>query len=49
MSEIVYRITALLGRILAPVPLGTNLGLLHLFFALLAGHFLPRGEPSFRR
>jgi hypothetical protein len=41
MSELVYRITALLGRILAPVPLGTNLGLFNLFFALLAGHFLP--------
>jgi hypothetical protein len=41
MSEIVYRITALLGRILAPVPIGTNLGLFHLCFALLAGHFLP--------
>jgi hypothetical protein len=41
MSEIVYRITALLGRILAPVPVGTNLGLFYLLFALLAGHFLP--------
>lgn len=41
MSEIVYRITTLLERILVSVPMGTNLGLLHLCFALLAGHFLP--------
>lgn len=41
MSEIVYRITPMLGRILAPVPVGTNLGLFYLLFALLAGHFLP--------
>ena len=41
MSEIVYRICALLGRILADVPVGTNLGLFALFFALLSGRFLP--------
>lgn len=41
MSEIVYRITRLLTTLLQSVPLGTNLGLLHLFFALLSGRFLP--------
>ena len=41
MSEIVYRIVTLLQQVLAGVPLGTNLGLLHLLFALLSGRFLP--------
>lgn len=40
MSKIVYRITDLLCRILVPVPVGTNLGLFHLFWALLSGRFL---------
>ena len=40
MSVIVYRIYAVLCQILARVPLGTNLGLLHLLFALLSGRFL---------
>lgn len=40
MSVIVYRIVALLCQILAPVPLGTNLGLLHLLWAMLSGRFL---------
>lgn len=40
MSEIVYRIVALLEQLVAGVPLGTNLGLLHLLFALLSGRFL---------
>jgi hypothetical protein len=40
MSEIVYRIIALLKSLLRSVPLGTNLGLLHLLFALLSGRFL---------
>jgi hypothetical protein len=41
MSEIGCRITTLLARLLAPVPVGTNLGLFSLLFALVAGHFLP--------
>ena len=41
MSEIVYRIVTLLQQIVAGVPLGTNLGLLHLVFALMSGRFLP--------
>lgn len=40
MSAIVYRIYTILCQILARVPLGTNLGLLHLVFALLSGRFL---------
>lgn len=40
MSEIVYRITRLLTALLRSVPIGTNLGLLHLFFAFLSGRFL---------
>ena len=33
MSEIVYRICPLLEYVLTGVPIGTNLGLLHLLFA----------------
>ena len=40
MSPIVYRITALLEQLLVGVPIGTNLGLYHMLFALLSGHFL---------
>jgi hypothetical protein len=40
MSTIVYRISALLGVILADVPVGTNLGLFWLLWALLSGRFL---------
>lgn len=40
MSTIVYRIYALLQQVLERVPLGTNLGLLHLLLALLSGRFL---------
>lgn len=40
MSSLVYRICALLAQVLARVPVGTNLGLLHLIFALLSGRFL---------
>jgi hypothetical protein len=36
----VYRITCVLTALLRSVPLGTNLGLLHLFWALLSGRFL---------
>lgn len=40
MSATVYRIYALLCQVLARVPVGTNLGLLHLLVALLSGRFL---------
>jgi hypothetical protein len=40
MSEIVYRICTLIQQILCRVPVGTNLGLFHLFFALVSGRFL---------
>src|SRR6266487_3943928 len=41
MSTIVYRISVLLGVILSEVPVGTNLGLFWLLWALIAGQFLP--------
>jgi hypothetical protein len=41
MSTIVYRISVLLRTILAEVPVGTNLGLFWLLWALLSGRFLP--------
>jgi hypothetical protein len=40
MPPIVYRIRVLLGYLLCRVPVGTNLGLLHLLFALLSGRLL---------
>jgi hypothetical protein len=40
MSTIVYRISVLLGVLLAEVPVGTNLGLFWLLWALLSGRFL---------
>ena len=40
MSKIVYRICALLCQVLDSVPVGTNLGLFQLLFALLSGRFL---------
>lgn len=40
MSQSVYRISDLLTQILTDVPVGTNLGLLHLQVALLSGRFL---------
>jgi hypothetical protein len=40
MSIIVYRIAILLGTILADVPVGTNLGLFWLLWALISGRFL---------
>src|SRR4029450_11253823 len=40
MSTIVYRISVLLGAILVDVPVGTNLGLFWLFWALISGRFL---------
>jgi hypothetical protein len=40
MSTIVYRISVLVGAILADVPVGTNLGLFWLLWALISGRFL---------
>src|SRR6266700_5800754 len=40
MSTIVYRTSVLLGVILAEVPIGTNLGLFCLLWALISGRFL---------
>jgi hypothetical protein len=40
MSTIVYRISVLLGAILVDVPVGTNLGLFWLVWALISGRFL---------
>jgi hypothetical protein len=40
MSTLVYRIATVLCQVLARVPIGTNLGLLHLLFALMSGRFL---------
>src|SRR6266849_5483943 len=40
MSTIVYRIAVLLNAILAAVPVGTNLGLFWLLWALISGRFL---------
>jgi hypothetical protein len=40
MSTIVYRIQTLLEKILTNVPVGTNLGLCHLFLTILTGRLL---------
>lgn len=40
MSDLVYRIASLLGRVLQSIPVGTNLGLFHLFWMLLSGRLL---------
>src|SRR5215475_13210787 len=40
MSTVVYRISVLLGAILADVLVGTNLGLFWLLWALISGRFL---------
>src|SRR5262245_34878987 len=40
MSTIVYRISALLGVTWADVPIGTNLGVFWLLWALISGRFL---------
>ena len=40
MSTIVYRISVLLGVILADVPVGTHLDVFWLLWALISGRFL---------
>jgi hypothetical protein len=40
MSPIVYRMNAVLSRVVQHVPVGTNLGLFHLLWMLLSGRLL---------
>jgi hypothetical protein len=40
MSSILYRINSILSRMVAGVPVGTNLGLFHLLWMLLSGRLL---------
>jgi len=40
MSSILYRINSVLSRVVAGVPIGTNLGLFHLLWMLLSGRWL---------
>src|SRR5205085_10886738 len=40
MSSLLYRINSVLSRVVAGVPIGTNLGLFHLFWMLLSGRLL---------
>ncbi len=40
MPEAVYRMMTLLCRLVAPLPVGTNLGLLHLLWMLVSGQLL---------
>lgn len=40
MSPVVYRITTVLSSLVEPLPVGTNLGLFHLFWLLVSGRLL---------
>jgi len=40
MPEAVYQVMTLLCGLVAPLPIGTNLGLLHLLWMLVSGHLL---------
>ena len=40
MQEAVYRVLTLVSALVVDVPIGTNLGLLHLFWMLLCGKLL---------
>ena len=40
MPDAVYQVLTLLGRLVAPLPIGTNLGLLHLLRMLVRGRLL---------
>lgn len=40
MPTVVYRVTQFLSTLLAPLPIGTNLGLFHLFWMLCSGRLL---------
>ena len=47
MSPIVYRMNTVWSRVVQRVPVGTHLGLLHLFWLLLSGRLLlSRGAVS---
>ena len=48
MPEIVYRVSDILTQVLQDVPVGTNLGLLHLQVALPPGSLLLPASPFFR-
>ncbi len=40
MSSILYRINSFLSRVVADIPIGTNLGLFRLLWILLSGRLL---------
>ena len=40
MPDAVYQVLTMLGRLVAPLPIGTNLGLLHLLWLLVSGLLL---------
>jgi hypothetical protein len=40
MPEAVYQVLTMLGQLVAPLPVGTNLGLLHLLWMLVSGRLL---------
>jgi hypothetical protein len=40
MPTVVYRVTQFLSTLMAPLPIGTNLGLFHLFWMLCSGRLL---------
>ena len=46
MSSILYRINSVLSRMVAGVPIGTNLGLFYLLWMLLSGRLLQSRGPS---
>ncbi len=47
MPEAVYQVMTILCALVAPLPIGTNLGLLHLLWLLVSGRLLSsRGRSS---
>ena len=40
MPEAVYQVMTMLSTVVAPLPIGTNLGLLHLLWMLVSGRLL---------
>ena len=46
MPEAVYQVMTMLSTLVAPLPIGTNLGLLHLLWMLVSGRLLGSGGPS---
>ena len=52
MPEAVYQVMTMLSALVAPLPIGTNLGLLHLLWMLVSGRLLAtrgRGHPRLER